>query len=153
MSSSHKKARSDCGSLRVGLPAPGVASYDRVRQFVLTLWQHQNCLIELMMMRYFYSIFDIKSVWQSKYQCSRETLLLLFPQGMQSLIRANHHVHFRLLTNMTVLSIHGKMRSKRRKVFDSFRKLTRYVRLLCQDQFYREFAFHLPRDAGQFLIC
>ena len=31
MNSSHKKARSDCGSPRVGLPAPGVASYDRVR--------------------------------------------------------------------------------------------------------------------------
>lgn len=37
-----------------------------------------------------------------------------------------------LLTNMTVLSIHGKMRSKRRKVFDSFRKLTSGV-LVCTD--------------------
>lgn len=31
MSSSHEKARSDCGSLHEGLLAPGVASYDRVR--------------------------------------------------------------------------------------------------------------------------
>ncbi|XP_068679479.1 ATP-dependent RNA helicase DDX55-like [Montipora foliosa] len=38
----------------------------------------------------------------------------------------------RLLSNVTVLSIHGKMRSKRHKVFDSFRKLTSGV-LVCTD--------------------
>ncbi|XP_068748191.1 ATP-dependent RNA helicase DDX55-like [Montipora capricornis] len=38
----------------------------------------------------------------------------------------------RLLTNVTVLSIHGKMRSKRHKVFDSFRRLTSGV-LVCTD--------------------
>ena len=39
-------------------------------------------------------------------------------------ITANN-CHCRLLTNVNVLSIHGKMKSKRHKVFDSFRKLSR----------------------------
>ena len=39
-------------------------------------------------------------------------------------ITANN-CHCRLLTNVNVLSIHGKMKSKRHKVFDSFRTLSR----------------------------
>lgn len=38
----------------------------------------------------------------------------------------------RLLSNVKVLSIHGKMKSKRHKVFDTFRKLTSGV-LVCTD--------------------